>query len=242
VPIVITQGYRSIAEQDALYAQGRTKPGPIVTNAKGGTSYHNYGLAIDFALLMPNGKSVSWDMLRDGDGDKVADWMEVVAEGKALGFTWGGEFESIYDPPHLEITFGLTTKQLRAGVQPAAAKVAAVYAKIDNYMKEADELSAEDKKRITDLELLVKGMAEIVAGLNNSKDVLKENALQMAGDIKDLKAKASMEKPPAWAEPAIDAAVAAGLLDTPAGGSYDFYRTLTVLYRAGLLMTRLEDK
>ncbi|MNC30597.1 Peptidoglycan L-alanyl-D-glutamate endopeptidase CwlK precursor [compost metagenome] len=42
VPIIITQGYRSKAEQDGLYAQGRTKPGSIVTNARGGYSYHNY--------------------------------------------------------------------------------------------------------------------------------------------------------------------------------------------------------
>ncbi|WP_305953442.1 M15 family metallopeptidase [Paenibacillus sp. P32E] len=68
--IVITQGLRTIAEQDALYAQGRTKPGQIVTNARGRTSYHNFGLAVDFALLLPNGSSVSWDTARDGDGDK----------------------------------------------------------------------------------------------------------------------------------------------------------------------------
>ncbi|MNO08104.1 hypothetical protein D3C81_2305940 [compost metagenome] len=43
---------------------------------------------------------------------------------------------------------------------------------------------------------------------------------------------------PAWAEPAVQAAVAAGLLDTPSGGSYDFYRLLTVLNRAGLLVAR----
>ncbi|MED0738884.1 M15 family metallopeptidase, partial [Aneurinibacillus thermoaerophilus] len=60
--VLITQGYRSIAEQNELYAQGRTKPGKIVTNAKGGTSYHNYGLALDFALYTPDGKQVVWDM------------------------------------------------------------------------------------------------------------------------------------------------------------------------------------
>ena len=46
IQLRITQGYRSIAEQDALYAQGRTAPGEIVTNARGGQSYHNYGLAL----------------------------------------------------------------------------------------------------------------------------------------------------------------------------------------------------
>lgn len=45
---------------------------------------------------------------------------------------------------------------------------------------------------------------------------------------------------PAWAEPAVSTAVTAGLLDTPAGGSLDFYRVLTVLHRAGLLLSRKE--
>jgi hypothetical protein len=45
------QGVRTFAEQDALYAQGRTRKGLRVTNAKGGQSYHNYGLAADCALL-----------------------------------------------------------------------------------------------------------------------------------------------------------------------------------------------
>ena len=56
---------RTIKEQNDLYAQGRTKPGKIVTNAKGGQSYHNYGLAIDIVLLVDkNGdgtfESASW--------------------------------------------------------------------------------------------------------------------------------------------------------------------------------------
>ena len=51
VPIVIVQSFRSAAEQARLYAQGRTAPGPIVTHAKPGTSYHEFGLAFDVAVL-----------------------------------------------------------------------------------------------------------------------------------------------------------------------------------------------
>ena len=51
----IAQGLRTFAEQDALYAQGRTKPGAKVTNAKGGQSIHNYGLAVDIYPVI-NGK------------------------------------------------------------------------------------------------------------------------------------------------------------------------------------------
>lgn len=92
--------------------------GPIVTNAKGGTSYHNYGLAFDFALLLPNGTSLSWDINRDGDKDKTADWQEVVQEAKRLGLEWGGDWTSFKDYSHLQMTFGLTIDQLRAGKRP----------------------------------------------------------------------------------------------------------------------------
>src|SRR6188768_676027 len=115
--IRIVQGLRTIAEQDALYAQGRTKPGPIVTKAKGGSSYHNYGLAIDFAILTDkdgNGtfEDLSWDIKRDNDKDGVADWLEVVKIFEAAGWTWGGKWASLKDYPHLQKTFGFTWQQL----------------------------------------------------------------------------------------------------------------------------------
>ncbi|KGE20687.1 M15 family metallopeptidase [Paenibacillus wynnii] len=143
VPIVITQGLRTIEEQEALYAQGRTKPGSIVTNAKGGTSYHNYGLAVDFALLLPNGSAVSWDLKRDGDCDKATDWGEVVDEAKELGFEWGGDFTSIKDAPHFQMSFGLTISQLRAGIKPSETALAKAQAKIEIYMKECNDVKAE---------------------------------------------------------------------------------------------------
>ena len=85
----ISQGLRTISEQNALYAQGRTdKTKKIVTNAKGGSSYHNFGLAIDIVLIL-DGKTASWDDKTDFDGDKVSDWMEVVAIFKKYGYAWG---------------------------------------------------------------------------------------------------------------------------------------------------------
>src|SRR4051812_45095106 len=56
LPFLVTQGLRTWKEQDALYEQGRTKPGKIVTKAKGGQSYHNFGLAVDIVLLDALGK------------------------------------------------------------------------------------------------------------------------------------------------------------------------------------------
>jgi peptidoglycan L-alanyl-D-glutamate endopeptidase CwlK len=138
IPIVITQGMRTIAEQNALYAQGRTKKGNIVTNAKGGSSYHNYGLAIDFALLLPDGKSISWDTSRDGNNDKTADWQQVAQEAKKLGFEWGGDWTSFKDYSHLEMTFGLTTEQLQAGKQPTVQQVKDALTRINGTGSEAD--------------------------------------------------------------------------------------------------------
>jgi peptidoglycan L-alanyl-D-glutamate endopeptidase CwlK len=108
----VVQGLRTMAEQEALYAQGRSTPGAIVTNAPAGYSYHNYGLAIDFALLI-DGKEISWNRQADFDNDKTADWWEVVKKFKKHGWAWGGEFKSIKDFPHVEKTFGFTIAELK---------------------------------------------------------------------------------------------------------------------------------
>jgi len=93
--IFLTQGRRTIAEQNALFAKGRTTDGAKVTNAKGGDSPHNYGLAIDFAFLDAKG-GASW-----ADSNP---WAAVAAFGKALGLTWGGDWKKFVDRPHLELS------------------------------------------------------------------------------------------------------------------------------------------
>lgn len=105
-----THTLRTFAEQDALYAQGRTKPGSIVTNARSGSSMHNYGLAIDIVLI--DGKSASWDVKKDFDGDGKSDWMEVVQIFKEHGWVWGGNWK-FYDAPHFEKSFGYSVRSLR---------------------------------------------------------------------------------------------------------------------------------
>jgi peptidoglycan L-alanyl-D-glutamate endopeptidase CwlK len=101
---------RTIEEQNDLYAKGRTIKGQIVTNAKGGQSFHNYGLAIDIVLII-DGKA-TWDRGTDFDRDGQSDFMEVVKIFKKYGWFWGGDFRTFKDYPHFEKTFGLTIKQL----------------------------------------------------------------------------------------------------------------------------------
>ena len=113
VAVRFTQVFRTFEEQDRLYAQGRTMPGSRVTNARGGQSYHNYGLAVAIVLLTNNGRGVSWDMCLDLDGDGTKDWQEIVHVFKHYGWKWGGDWTSFKDYPHFEKAFGYTTAELR---------------------------------------------------------------------------------------------------------------------------------
>lgn len=112
---------RTFKEQDDLYAIGRTVKGRKVTNASGGKSFHNYGLAFDIVLLLDldgNGtfESASWETYVDFDGDGKSDWMEVVLIAKQYGWTWGGDWKFI-DKPHFEKTFGYSVNELLEMVQ-----------------------------------------------------------------------------------------------------------------------------
>lgn len=110
---------RTFAEQNALFAQGRTRLYDskgnrlgIVTKARGGQSFHNYGLALDIVLIKDD-KTASWETNIDFDKDGRADWMEVVQIFKNAGWEWGGDWK-FKDTPHLQKTFGNTTKELLA--------------------------------------------------------------------------------------------------------------------------------
>lgn len=111
---------RTYAEQNALYAQGRTTPGLKVTQAKGGQSYHNFGLAIDIVLIVDkdgngNFETASWDTKSDFDGDGKSDWQEVVNIFKRYGWAWGGNWK-FTDMPHFEKTYGFSVNQLASNV------------------------------------------------------------------------------------------------------------------------------
>ena len=94
ITCVVTSGRRTIAEQDALYAQGRTTPGKIVTKAQGGQSPHNFGLAAD--LCPKDGRGELWWNAPDDV------WNAMHMVGEQLGLRAGYDFKSIKDAPHYE--------------------------------------------------------------------------------------------------------------------------------------------
>ncbi len=95
-------GLRTFDEQAAIYAQGRSKPGRIVSNAKPGTSYHNYGLAIDCGVFR-GGKYLD----RDEPKTASAFHKEAGLLADSYGLTWGGTFKNMVDEPHFELSKGL---------------------------------------------------------------------------------------------------------------------------------------
>jgi len=108
----IVQGLRTIQEQDALYNQpwdGKDNDGDgkideadeKVTNAKGGSSYHNYGLAIDIVEIL-NGKA-NWNF----------EYKNLKLIAVKYGLDWGGDFKSIVDKPHFQKTLGYSISSLR---------------------------------------------------------------------------------------------------------------------------------
>lgn len=119
IRLVVTEALRSSAYQAQLYAQGRTVPGPgasptrplgsIVTKAHPGSSWHEFGLAFDVAIL-EDGKA-TWP------NDRGL-WEEIGELGESLGLEWGGRFKTILDLPHFQRRGGLTLAEARAGKRP----------------------------------------------------------------------------------------------------------------------------
>ena len=98
IELLVTCTYRDIESQKALYAQGRTKPGKIVTRANGGQSFHQYRVAFDTVPLV-NGKPV-WE-------DEHL-WHRVGALSQSFGLEWAGTWKRFSEEPHFQFTGGLT--------------------------------------------------------------------------------------------------------------------------------------
>lgn len=103
VTVRMDEPLRSFAQQQALWAQGRTMPGEVVTWAPPGSSYHNYGLAADLVPLTKDGKNLDWNY-NQAKWKKLADKYEL---------TWGGTFpKGKVDPDHYEYKVGFGWRDL----------------------------------------------------------------------------------------------------------------------------------
>jgi len=110
--ILVTQTYRSIAYQNQLFAQGRTSPGNIVTNARGGQSPHNFRYAFD---ICQNIRGREWE---------IPFFEKCAVIWRAMGGEWGGDWKTFVDRPHFQYTHGRTDSQVRAaGGLPDNAKM-----------------------------------------------------------------------------------------------------------------------
>jgi peptidoglycan L-alanyl-D-glutamate endopeptidase CwlK len=118
IPAVIICGTRTFAEQADIYAQGRTKPGLIVTRAKPGQSAHNYGMAIDFVVF--EGVSAAGGV---GEPQWVGPLMTQAGRiALDLGLDWGGVWTGFQDPPHIQLprlNLADLRKQMPGGWVPA---------------------------------------------------------------------------------------------------------------------------
>lgn len=109
IDLLITSTFRDDESQNALYAQGRTAPGRIVTNARAGQSYHNHRVAFDVVPLRA-GKPV-WGTT----GADLALWQRVGELGEQAGLEWAGRWKRFREFPHFQYTGGLTLADFNAG-------------------------------------------------------------------------------------------------------------------------------
>jgi peptidoglycan L-alanyl-D-glutamate endopeptidase CwlK len=101
IDVKVISGHRTYAEKKELYAQGRSKPGLIVTKAKGGQSNHNFATAFDVGIF--DGKKYV---------EESEDYDKVGKIGESLGLEWGGSWK-FYDAPHFQYNEGRSMAQLR---------------------------------------------------------------------------------------------------------------------------------
>ena len=99
IDFIILETRRSFERSDELYAQGRTKPGPIVTNAKAGQSYHGFALALDGG---PKYRDKPFTWAWDRDPRLMAAMKRIAALAKRHGIEWGGEWTRFRDLPHFQ--------------------------------------------------------------------------------------------------------------------------------------------
>lgn len=110
IKVRLVCGYRSFEEQNSLYALGRTKPGRKVTNARGGYSWHNFGLAADYVFVV-NGQ-ITWE----------GPWNVFGRIARECGLEWGGDWKRFPDRPHVQFRRAKTLAEMRRSAGLVIAK------------------------------------------------------------------------------------------------------------------------
>lgn len=116
--VLVTDGARTMTRQNDLWAQGRTRPGNIVTDARGDESFHVWGVAVDLVPVTRAGALRYDDEAAYGRVAAVASW---------LGIEWGFKLWGV-DRPHFQYTQGLSIAAFRAGRRLAGEPPAPVVA------------------------------------------------------------------------------------------------------------------
>lgn len=166
IKIAFAETLRTVAEQDALYAKGRSKPGPKVTNAKGEEyrSMHQWGVAADFYLLMDiDGDGTTKD---DAYNNAKKTFNRVGKVAKKLGLEWGGDWKSIKDLPHLQLPqWGSTPTKLKAK-----------YGTPEKFMKSVEWETSSGKKAATNAEKAQKNTDKSVTRIESAQSFKKNYA------------------------------------------------------------------
>ena len=141
--IKITECLRTVAEQDALYAKGRTSAGNIVTNARGSSysSMHQWGVAFD--ICRNDGKGA----YNDSDGF----FAKVGKIGMSIGLEWGGSWKSPVDKPHFQLKdWGSVPSKLKAQYGSPAAFMK-TWKKVDDEMVTKEKIIVNGKEHLVDM-------------------------------------------------------------------------------------------
>lgn len=149
---------RTVEEQDALYAQGRTTAGSIVTNAKGSAyeSQHQWGVAFDF-----------FKNIKGSEFNDTSFFYKVGALAKSLGLGWGGDWKSFVDLPHLYLTdWGGSTSELKKA-----------YGTPENFFQ-----TWENTENITVEKNIDELAAEVISGKWGNGNARKENLTKAGYD------------------------------------------------------------
>ena len=149
IDLLIYCGARTMDEQAALYAQGRTKPGKIVTNAPPGSSWHNFFLAYDVVEVKNNiclWENPNWDIIGQ--------------LGKQEGMLWGGDWTRMKDRPHFEYHPGLTIKDAQNRFSQG----------LDLLQQEAE---VETIVPIPDLRLIINNNPQVLSIIETIKNLIK---------------------------------------------------------------------